>query len=94
MKNTTENARARRPLYRTVLSLAIAALVAAWLPFTVFYVTALSHKPAPQAASVTYNHGQRVITTRTSGGQTVPTVIGTGGQVAQPAQTPVTTRVS
>ena len=31
-KNMTENAPARRPLYRTVLSLAVAAIVAAWLP--------------------------------------------------------------
>jgi hypothetical protein len=94
MKNTTNNGHGGRPLYPTVLSLAIAALVAAWLPFTVFYVTALSHTPAAQVASVTYNHGQRVITTRTSGGQTVRSVTASGTQVAQPTQIPVTTRAS
>lgn len=94
MRNTTENPRARLPLHRTVLSLAVAALVAAWLPFTVFYVTALSHKPVGQLASVTYNHGQRVITTRTSGGQTVRTVIAAAGQQQTQTVTPVTTRVS
>ena len=37
----------RRPrLYRTLLSLAVAALAAAWLPFSVFYIAALN-KRAP-----------------------------------------------
>jgi hypothetical protein len=93
MKNTTENAPARRPLYRTVLSLAVAALVAAWLPFTVFYVTALSHKPTAQVTSLTYSHGQRIVTTRTSGGQTIRTA-GAGGQQPTQTLTPVTTHVS
>lgn len=94
MKNTTENAPARRPLYRTVLSLAVAALVAAWLPFTVFYVTALNHKLAPQVASLTHSNGKRIVTTRTSGGQTVRTVVGAGGQPQTQPLTPVTTHVS
>ena len=94
MKNTTEHASARRPLYRTVLSLAVAALVAAWLPFSVFYVTALNHKPAAQVTSLTYGHGTRIVTTRTSGGQTVRTVVGAGGQQQTQTVTPVTTRVS
>jgi hypothetical protein len=94
MQNRTDKSPARPPLYRTVLSLAIAALVAAWLPFTVLYVSALSHKPAAKVASVTYSHGQRIVTTRTSGGQTTRTVVATtGGPSAQTAQ-PVTTRVS
>jgi hypothetical protein len=96
MKNTTENAPTRRPLYRTVLSLAVAALVAAWLPFSVFYVTALNHKPAAQVTSLTYTHGKRIVTTRTSGGQTVRTVAGAGagGQQQTQTLTPVTTHVS
>jgi hypothetical protein len=94
MKNMTKNAPARRPLYRTVLSLAVAALVAAWLPFSVFYVTALSHTPAAQVASLTYSHGKQIVTTRTSGGQTLRTVVGAGGQQQTQTVTPVTTRVS
>jgi hypothetical protein len=94
MKNMTKNAPARRPLYRTVLSLAVAAVVAAWLPFTVFYVTALSHKPAAQVASLTYSHGQRIVTTRTSGGQIVRTVVGAAGNHQTTSLTPVTTHVS
>jgi hypothetical protein len=94
MKNMTNNAPTRRPLYRTVLSLAVAAVVAAWLPFTVFYVTALSHKPAAQVASLTYSHGTRIVTTRTSGGQIVRTVVGGGGNQQTTSLTPVTTHVS
>ena len=33
---------ARSPLYRSVLSIAIASIVAAWLPFSVLYIGALS----------------------------------------------------
>jgi hypothetical protein len=92
MKNTTENTPARRSLYRTVLSLAVAALVAAWLPFSVFYVTALSHKPPAQIASLTHSHGKRIVTTRTSGGQTVRTVAGVQQQTQ--TATPITTHAS
>ena len=83
--------RPRRPLYRMVLALAVAALVAAWLPFSVLYVAAL-HKPA-QVATVSYKGGTRIVTTRTSSGQTVNTVTGAGATQTQTA-TPVTTRVS
>jgi hypothetical protein len=82
----------KRPLYRTVLSLAVAALVAAWLPFSVLYVNALHAKPA-QVASVTFIGGKRIVTTRTSGGQTIRTVVGAGPQQTQ-SVAPVTTRVS
>lgn len=94
MKNTTNKAPGRPPLYRTVLSLAVAALVAAWLPFTVFYVTALGHRPVAQVASVTYSHGRRIVTTRTSGGQTVRTVAGSSGGQQTQTVLPVTTRAS
>ena len=91
----TKKAPTRRPLYRTVLSLAVAAVVAAWLPFTVFYVTAVNHTPAAQVASPTSNHGQRIVTTRTSGGQTIRTVVGATGATQQTTSlTPVTTHVS
>jgi hypothetical protein len=39
----------RRSLYRTVLSFAVAALLAAWLPFSVIYINALITR-APLAA--------------------------------------------
>jgi hypothetical protein len=38
------------PLYRRVLSLGIAAVVAAWLPFSVLYVSALSNRAATVSA--------------------------------------------
>jgi hypothetical protein len=42
----------RRPsLYRTVLSIAVAALIAAWLPFSVLYVTAVHNHAQAVAAS-------------------------------------------
>jgi hypothetical protein len=94
MKNPSDIARAQRPLYRTILSVAIAAVVAAWLPFTVFYVSALSHKPAAMVASVTYGHNQRIVTTRTSSGPTVRTIVGSGGQLQTQTAQPLTTRVS
>ena len=49
-RQSTNQRRHARPLYRTVLSLAIAAVVAAWLPFTVMYVTALHKRPASVTA--------------------------------------------
>ena len=90
----TDKAPRRRPLYRTVLSLAVATLVAAWLPFTVFYVTAVHHKPAAQVSSVTYSHGKQIVTTRTSGGQTVGAVAGPAAGPQTQTLQPVTTHVS
>lgn len=49
-RQSTNPRRHARPLYRTVLSLAIAAVVAAWLPFSVMYVTALHKRPASVTA--------------------------------------------
>jgi hypothetical protein len=67
--------RRKPPLYRTVLGLAVAALVAAWLPFSILYINALTKHvvtvakagSAPQTASA----GQPAqslapVTTRTS----------------------------
>ena len=82
----------RRPsLYRTVLGVAVAALLAAWLPFSVFYIGALN-KPAA-VATTTWKGGSRLVTTRTSGGQTVQTSATANSRQVQ-APTPVTTRVS
>jgi hypothetical protein len=44
-------ARQRRSLYRTVLSLAIAAIAATWLPFSFLYINALSKHAATVAAT-------------------------------------------
>ena len=54
----------RRPsLHRTVLSLVIAAVVAAWLPFSMFYITALNKRvtnvSAISAPRLDHWHGPR-----------------------------------
>ncbi len=75
-KPTTQAPRRRPSLYRTVLSLGIAAIVAAWLPFSVLYIDALSKRAATvnststlHAASATAGHPATTltpVTTRTS----------------------------
>lgn len=81
----------RRALYRTVLSVAIAALVAAWLPFSVLYIDALSkHSSVP---AVTWKAGRPVLTTKTSG-QAVPASAPVTPGTSTPAPAPVTTRAS
>jgi hypothetical protein len=75
-RTPTQAARRRPSLYRTVLSLGIAAIAATWLPFSFLYINALSHHATtvsttqtlhtapvtagPQAATLT------PVTTRTS----------------------------
>ena len=53
-------------MYRTVVSLAIAAIVAAWLPFSVFYVSALN-KRATTVTAISAPHATagttRLVTT-------------------------------
>jgi hypothetical protein len=50
-KAPARGARRRASLYRTVLSLGIAAIVAAWLPFSVLYINALSNRVATVRAT-------------------------------------------
>ncbi|HUO71131.1 MAG TPA: hypothetical protein VMU39_10165 [Solirubrobacteraceae bacterium] len=90
LTSTPPRARRRSSLLRTVLGVAIAAVLAAWLPFTVMYVTALERRTA--AVAVTWKSGHAVLTTKTSGGQTIQTA----APASQPTQTPVsvTTRSS
>lgn len=68
---------AHRPsLYLTILSLAIAAIAATWLPFSVLYINALSQRPVTTHSVTTTqlpthaSHGQSVsptpVTTRVS----------------------------
>jgi len=76
--------RRRRPqLYRTLLGVAVAALLAAWLPFSLLYINALTkHAVAVATAgagarvvNVASRHATHIaapITTRTSAGVTLP----------------------
>ncbi|MGZ4198420.1 MAG: hypothetical protein ACXVVQ_07295 [Solirubrobacteraceae bacterium] len=91
-KRPSTKSRRRRSLSRTVLSLAVAAVVAAGLPFTVMYVTALHKRPATVtaiSAPGTTRSTTRVITTA-SGATRVIAVNGSpGAQAIVP--TPVVT---
>lgn len=98
---TATSKRQRRPrsLYRRVLSLGVAAIVAAWLPFSVMYVSALHRPPAAvttvTAASHGGSHGATRLVTTASGATRVvsSTANGTGGAGAA-AVAPVTAPVS
>jgi len=91
----------RRPsLYRTVLSLGIAAVVAAWLPFSMFYITAVNKRPTPVSA-ISAPHSTtgttRVVTTASGATQVVSASASTGAastgtRAATPI--PVSTRTS
>jgi hypothetical protein len=78
----------RRSLYRTVLSLGVAALVAAWLPFMVLYTSA----PAPRRTVVTAVSGKQRAVIVTSASGTRSTVLASAAPNAQP--TYVSTRSS
>ena len=84
-----------RSLYRTVLSLAIASVIAAWLPFSVLYVTALQKRPVTVtaiSAPGSTRSTARIITTASGATRVVPA---SGSPVAQAiAATPVVTRGS
>jgi hypothetical protein len=91
----------RRPaLYRTVLSLGIAAVVAAWLPFSMFYITAVNKRATPVSA-ISAPHSTtgktRVVTTASGATQVVSASASTGAastgtRAATPI--PVSTRTS
>lgn len=92
--------RRRRSLYRTVLSLAIAAVVAAWLPFSMFYITAVNKQATPVSA-ISAPHSTtgttRVVTTASGATQVVSASASTGAastgtRAATPI--PVSTRTS
>jgi hypothetical protein len=103
----TAAARPRRSLYRTVLSLGIAAIAATWLPFSFLYLNSLNHRsPAVATLTAPSATGARTttltpVTTRVSG---APVSTGTPavatGVAASPASaqtvapTPVVTRSS
>jgi hypothetical protein len=95
-KPTARAARRRASLYRRVLSLAVAAVVAAWLPFSVLYVNALSNRAAtvsavyaPRAGSgaptrqvVTTASGRVVPSSATAGSTPVAQTAGTSASLA------------
>ena len=76
--------RGRRRVYRTALGIALAALLAAWLPFSIFYVNALTH----HALVVATKSGPVLRTTASGAVQPAQP-----GQPA-PAAVPVSTRAS
>jgi hypothetical protein len=88
--------RRRSSLYRRVLSLGAAAIIAAWLPFSVMYISAVN-KQATSVVAISAPHpvggSTRVVTTASGSTRVVaangPTTPGTAA-----APTPVTTRVS
>lgn len=88
--------RRRRPsLYRTVLSLAIAAVVAAWLPFSVFYIAALNKRVTSVSAiiaSPSTTGTTRLVTTASGATQLVAANSATGAAVKVPA--PIATHAS
>jgi cytoskeletal protein RodZ len=91
----------RRPsLYRTVLSLGIAAVVAVWLPFSMFYITAVNKRATP-VSMISAPHSTtgttRVVTTTSGATQVVSAsasngAASTGTRAATPI--PVSTRTS
>lgn len=88
----TASAPRRRSVRSTVLGVAAAALVAAWLPFTVFFVEATQHPPAQVVA---VKSGNRVVVTRTSSGQLVQSTVPAGQPPTLVAQSaPVSSRSS
>ena len=86
-------ARRRPSLYRTVLSLGIAAVVAAWLPFSMFYITAVNQRATPVSA-ISAPHSTvgktRVVTTASGATQVVSPSASTGpGSTGTRAATPI-----
>lgn len=92
---TARTSRRRASLWRTVLSLGIAAVVAAWLPFSMFYITALN-KRGTNVSAISASHSTtgtaRVVTTASGATRLVAANSSTGATAGTP--TPVTTRAS
>jgi ethanolamine utilization microcompartment shell protein EutL len=94
-RSVARTGRRRSSLYRTVLSLAIAAVVAAWLPFSMLYVTALNkHVTGVSAISAppSTTGTTRLVTTASGATQLVAANSSTGAAVKGPA--PIATRTS
>lgn len=93
--NTTPRRnRGRRPLHRTVLSLAVAAVIGASIPFSAMYVKAVQTPPAAVATLPTATAGHpsvKIVTTASGRKVTVPV---TGSSSPSAVVTPVSTRSS
>ena len=88
-------AAARRRLFRRVLSLGVAAIVAAWLPFSVIYISALNRHATPVVAvSAARNGGATRVVTTASGATRVVSAGGSASSTAPAAVTPVSTHTS
>jgi hypothetical protein len=84
-----------------VLGLALAAIVAAWLPFSMFYVAALDKRPTAVAAITTPHSSAgtpRVVTTASGATRLVstrtPSATGAPATVTPSAASPLLTRAS
>lgn len=78
-----------------MLGLGIAALVAAWLPFSVMYVSALHHPPAAITAVGAPRGGTRIVTTASGASRVVASSPNHGGSAtAAAAPAPVSTHAS
>jgi hypothetical protein len=102
MTDRTDSRAARKrarfsSLYRSVLGLALAAVVAAWLPFSVFYFNALSKRvTSVPALSVPYSHATttHLVTTASGATRVVASNSASPASATAGVVTPVTTRVS
>ncbi len=94
-KPPTRAATARPSLYRRVLSLGVAAVVAAWLPFSVMYITALNRHATPViAVSTPHNGGATRVVTTASGATKVVAAGSSTASTAPAAVTPISTHAS
>lgn len=93
---TTSNAKTRgsraHSLYRSVLSLAVAALIAASIPFAAIYVSTLHPQPALSALAPSSHQGSVRLITTASGRQIA--VPASSGASATAVATPLTTHTS
>ena len=88
-------AAARPSLYRRVLGLGVAAIVAAWLPFSVMYISALNRHATPVVAVNTpHNAGATRVVTTASGATKVVPAGGSTASAPTAQGTPIKTRVS
>lgn len=90
--------RRQRPrIYKSVLSLAVAALVAAWLPFSALYITALNH-PTPATRTIRTVHGNggttRIVTSASGRTSVIPPSAGSSPALPAAATIPVSTHSS
>ncbi len=82
-----------RPLHRTVLSLAVAAVLAAMIPFSAIYVAALHRSQALATLPATSAGGRQLKLVTTASGRTI--AVPAGGQTAAGAPSAaLTTRAS